>query len=94
MGSLACVAHGGAETGGPHVLPQIAGASWHEGGDSRTGPQDGQSTLDRRDRADTAPFASTECPRLAPAACGLPSGECPQRRFQMDMRFDSGVLEE
>jgi hypothetical protein len=59
--------------------PRIAGASWYEGADSRTGTRDGQSTLDRRDRSDTAPFAGTERPRLPPAACGPPSGECPQR---------------
>jgi hypothetical protein len=54
--------------------PRIAGASWHEGGDSRTGAHGGQSTLDRRNRADAAPFASTEQRRLPPAA---PSGPLP-----------------
>jgi hypothetical protein len=46
---------------------------------SRAGAQDGQSTLDRRDRADTAPFAGTKRRAFPRAGRGLPSGERPQR---------------
>jgi hypothetical protein len=94
MGSLACVAHGSAETGGPRV---------HHGSRARAGtgtataePVPGTGNLPwttwiaRTQRR--SPALSARAFRLLPA--DYPAVSAHSGRFQMNMRFDSGVLEE
>lgn len=93
-GSLTCVAHGSAETGGPRV---------HHGSRAQAGtraptaePAPGTGNLPW-----TAGIARTQrrSPALSARAFHLlpvdyPAASARSGRFEMDMRFDSGVLEE
>ena len=73
---------------------RIAGASWHEGGGSRTGVQDGNlpGTAGVALTQRCSPALSASAFRLLPV--DHPAASAHGGRFQIDMRFDSGVLEE
>ena len=94
MGSLACIAHGSTETGGlrVHHGPRAQAGTRAATAEpvSRTGNLPWTAGIARTQRR--SPALSARAFRLLPV--DYPAASAHSGRFQMDMRFDSGVLEE
>ena len=94
MGSLACIAHGSAETGGPRVHHGSRAQAGTRAATAEPVPTTGNlpwtAGIARTQRR--SPALSARAFRLLPV--DYPAASAHSGRFQMDMRFDSGVLEE